>query len=135
MKAARGAQDDAGRVLVLLIEDEDDQAGHLILALRDSGFEVVRAESFAQARSLLVDDELKPDLVVLDLDVRGRDGATLIEQVRARGIAVAPIVIVSGSSAELLEHVCLRIGAAGFVRKPCDLIELERLLRGALPAD
>lgn len=117
---------------ILLIEDDDDQAAVVADWLRTCGHRVIRAASMQAAMDALLDARRKPDVIVLDLDVQGRDGATIIELVRARGVALAPIIIVSSSSAAIIERVAHQIGAAAHTRKPCDCELLNRLIASVL---
>jgi two-component system KDP operon response regulator KdpE len=66
--------------------------------------------------------EEHPDLVLLDLAMPGPDGFTVIGQLRAAGNA--PVVVVSGESAEAAKVRALGIGADDYLVKPFGKQEL-----------
>jgi DNA-binding response OmpR family regulator len=66
--------------------------------------------------------EESPDLVLLDLAMPGPDGFTVAGQIRAAG--GAPILVVSGESAEEAKVRALGIGADDYLVKPFGKAEL-----------
>ncbi len=66
--------------------------------------------------------EESPDLVLLDLAMPGPDGFTVAGQIRAAG--AAPILVVSGESAEEAKVKALGIGADDYLVKPFGKAEL-----------
>src|SRR5258705_11399260 len=66
--------------------------------------------------------EESPDLVLLDLAMPGPDGFTVAGQIRAAGSA--PILVVSGESAEEAKVRALGIGADDYLVKPFGKAEL-----------
>ena len=66
--------------------------------------------------------EESPDLVLLDLAMPGPDGFTVAGQIRAAG--QAPILVVSGESAEAAKVKALGIGADDYLVKPFGKAEL-----------
>jgi len=86
-------------------------------------------------RVLIVDDDqrilqllghsLKPDLVLLDVMLPGASGIHLLNQIK-RIDPTIPVVIMTGSGNTALERQAAESGAAGFIRKPFDLNNLER---------
>ena len=75
-----------------------------------------------------------PALVVLDLRLRGRDGLSVLQQIRKSGTSV-PIVMVTTLDEGDAEQKALQSGASGFLRKPFDSPEaltlIAELLSGA----
>src|SRR5678815_2607613 len=66
--------------------------------------------------------EDRPDIVLLDLAMPGPDGFTVAGQIRASG--PAPILVVSGESAEAAKVKALGIGADDYLVKPFGKAEL-----------
>jgi DNA-binding response OmpR family regulator len=66
--------------------------------------------------------EERPDLVLLDLAMPGPDGFTVAGQIRAEG--EAPIVVVTGESAEEAKVRAFAIGADDYLVKPFGRAEL-----------
>lgn len=89
--------------------------------------EAIPGSSFGQARdaaeAVAQLDAGAWDLMVLDLNMPGRDGLDLLEEVRARWPAV-PVLVLTAYPEEELAVRCLRLGAAGYVTKSSAASEL-----------
>lgn len=72
-----------------------------------------------------------PDVILLDVNMPGTDGLTLLESLRNRGVAV-PIFIITGYDSPGLAERAARSGATGYLVKPVDLRRLDRLIASAL---
>jgi diguanylate cyclase (GGDEF)-like protein len=77
--------------------------------------------------------ELKPDVILLDIELEGIDGFEVLqrlkEDARTRDIAV----IFISASTETMDRVrCLDLGAVDFISKPFDMAELKARLRSAI---
>ena len=75
---------------------------------------------------------LLPDLVLSDLNMPGKNGYDIIDEIRAHPVYSAiPVVITSTSSTPTIIDKCLARGAADYVVKPDTFIEyatyVERL--------
>ena len=71
------------------------------------------------------------DLVLLDLALPGRDGVTIIRDLRASG-SMLPIVVVSSHAEEAKKVEALDLGADDYVTKPFSAPELLARIRVAL---
>jgi PAS domain S-box-containing protein len=99
---ARAEPDDAAEVapsrrgagLALLVDDEDLVRMSTADMLMDLGYEVVEANS-GEAAVLLLDNGLKPELLVTDHLMPGMTGVELAHEFRARRPG-APVLVVSG---------------------------------------
>jgi two-component system, OmpR family, KDP operon response regulator KdpE len=74
---------------------------------------------------------LPPDLVLLDLSLPGRDGLSIIRDLRARDTAL-PIVVVSSHADETRKVEALDLGADDYITKPFGAPELLARIRVAL---
>src|SRR6266702_7975546 len=72
----------------------------------------------------------RPDVLVLDLMLPGRDGWSVIENARAEGIGT-PIVVVSARGTEHDRVHALEIGADDYLVKPFSMTELVARVRAA----
>ena len=72
----------------------------------------------------------KPDVIVLDLGLPGRDGFAVIEEIRKP--ALTPIVVLSARDDVAGKVKALELGADDYVTKPFDMVELLARLRAAL---
>ena len=97
--------------------------------LEPAGFEVVEAEDGMTALERYYLE--KPDLVILDLVMKGMYGLDVLTKLRELDPAVRVIIVsadVQQSSHDLVEAA----GAVGFINKPVDPQRVLRLVRGVL---
>lgn len=110
-----------------MVEDTPDIALWLGTALRQGGMAV----SFA-ADGLEADRSLQPghgfDAVLLDLQLPGQDGLSVLQALRARGDAV-PVLILTARASVPDRVLGLNMGADDYLPKPFDLSELEARLQ------
>jgi DNA-binding response OmpR family regulator len=118
-------------VRVLLVDDDLRFAAALETALRQRGYDVVRAMSAAEALAAA-----PVDIVLLDMALPDRDGIEVCRELRRRGDV--PIIAVTARGEERDRVLGLRSGADDYVVKPFGMAELsariEALMRRARPA-
>ncbi|HEX7316296.1 MAG TPA: response regulator [Pyrinomonadaceae bacterium] len=116
---------------VLCVEDDEDTRDMLKTKLRLSDFEAVVAPDTGTALRLMERERF--DLYVLDGGLRGVNGLSLCEQIRASD-ARAPIVIFSGHGFASDIKAGMLAGANAYLVKPdsSELIPtISRLLQAA----
>lgn len=107
---------------VLVVDDHALVAQSLTLALCARGFEAVRAPRVETASVLALAWEMKPVLVLLDLDLGdGLDGARLIPDLTAMG---SRVLVLTGSTDEFLVATAVVAGATGWLSKTVPFEEL-----------
>ena len=129
------ARDPAGpplatrRSRVLLVEDSARLAASIRDYLERHNFEV-----FIEGDGLVVPERferLKPDLVILDLMLPGKDGLAICRELR--GINAVPILILTAKAENIDQVLGLEMGADDYVVNPVEprvlLARLEALLR------
>jgi len=125
----KGAGDPARHPLRILIGDDDrDTVTMLKAILRDEGHEVqtvLRGDEALEVARLM-----RPDVVILDINMPGLSGYAVARELRDRSGAVSPLLIaISGvwtkSSDSLLGK---SVGFDHYLLKPCDPAEVIRLL-------
>src|SRR3989440_9761835 len=113
---------------VLIVEDDsviaDGMARHVAAAGHDPKWVSTGDQGLARLRFE------RPEVVVLDLMLPGRDGWSVIESARAEGIAT-PIVVVSARGTEHDRVHALEIGADDYLVKPFSMNELVARVRAA----
>ena len=113
---------------VLVVEDEIEIARVVRDYLRNAGFEVIvvgdGGSAIASVRSA------KPDLLVLDLGLPGRDGLDVAREIRRW--SDTPIVMLTARGDETDRIVGLEIGADDYVVKPFSPKELVARVRAVL---
>jgi two-component system response regulator MtrA len=115
-----------GRVLV--VDDDPALAEMLGIVLRSEGFE----PSFVAEgdKALRAFHETKPDLVLLDLMLPGKDGIDVCREIRAE--SGVPIVMLTAKSDTVDVVVGLESGADDYVVKPFKPKELVARVRARL---
>ncbi|MBC7914510.1 MAG: response regulator [Pyrinomonadaceae bacterium] len=82
---------------VLVIEDEQSNRQSLEIVLRHHGYEVTSSENGADIISLL--NSLKPDLVILDMLLKGYDGRLICQEIKKSSkFKNIPVIMMSGHS-------------------------------------
>ena len=108
-------------VQILVVEDDRDLRRFLSKAFREEGYGVVEAESGDRALERALDGAY--DCVVLDVMLPGRDGFSVVEELRRRGV-FTPVLLLTAKD-ELDARVRgLEGGADDYLTKPFDLPEL-----------
>jgi two-component system, OmpR family, response regulator RegX3 len=113
---------------VLVVEDEASFVEALTIGLRREGFEVVVATDGAEALERF--DEIRPDIVLLDVMLPKISGIDVCRQLRKK--TQIPIIMVSAKGAEIDTVVGLEVGADDYVTKPYRLRELVARMRAVL---
>jgi DNA-binding response OmpR family regulator len=113
---------------VLIVEDDAVIADGMRRHLAQAGFDALVVSKGDQGLARLRFE--RPDVLVLDLMLPGRDGWSLIEAARAEGIPT-PIVVVSARGTEHDRVHALEIGADDYLVKPFSMKELVARVRAA----
>src|SRR5437870_4584154 len=122
---------------VLIVEDDGVIAEGMARHLAAAGFDPIVVPKGDQGLARLRFE--RPDVLVLDLMLPGRDGWSVIETARAEGIPT-PIVVVSARGTEHDRVHALEIGADDYLVKPFSMRELVARVgaaarRGVRPAE
>ena len=108
---------------VLVVDDDDDARGLVVLALRRAGLRVTEAKTGSAALDIVGTETI--GLVVLDLVMPGMSGTDVIRALRSRSqTATLPILLMTGSGDEDSVIRGLETGADDFLPKPVRLDEL-----------
>jgi two-component system response regulator MtrA len=122
---------DAMKGRVLVVDDDTALAEMLGIVLRGEGFEPVFCADGARAFSVF--RETRPDLVLLDLMLPGRDGIDVCKQIRAE--SGVPIVMLTAKTDTVDVVVGLESGADDYIVKPFKAKELVARIRARLRRD
>jgi len=113
---------------VLVVEDEMQIARLVRDYLEHAGFEVLVAGDGESAMSSV--RGIKPDLIILDIGLPGRDGLDVAREVRRT--SSVPIVMLTARAEETDKVVGLELGADDYVVKPFSPRELVARVRAVL---
>lgn len=121
----------AGTHLVV-VEDETDNRELLVFVLENEGAEVTAVESAQQALAVL--EQVRPDVLLCDISLPGKDGCQLLREWREReaqlGLPPIPAIAVTAMVRELDKQYTLQAGFQLHISKPCDFEKLPRIIAG-----
>jgi CheY-like chemotaxis protein len=115
---------------ILVIDDDARDRGLLVAVLEERGYEVISADN--GGAGLMLCHRRTPDAVVLDLNMPGIDGRTILRQLRILHPTL-PVVVFSGRTEEVEQEV-LNQGATAFIQKAYSLDQLGSALQEVLPS-
>ncbi len=115
---------------LLLIDDDPNTLASLSRAFRLAGYEATVCDSAARALELIRAERF--DLIFSDVVMPGKDGISLLEDLKAAGVTT-PMVMISGQASVELAVRATRLGAVDFLEKPLStdklLVTMENVLR------
>ena len=114
---------------VLIAEDNSKTRLFLKTQLELLGFDVVDAVSNGQAAVDLV-DELKPDLVIMDIKMPELDGIDAAKAITAKG--PMPIILITGLSSDEMASKAVEAGVFAYLVKPVTKKQLEPAIKLAM---
>jgi two-component system, NtrC family, nitrogen regulation response regulator NtrX len=115
---------------LLIVDDEANTLASLSRAFRLAGHEATVCDNAAKALELAKSQHF--DLVLSDVVMPGKDGLSLLEDLKALGVAT-PVVMMSGQAHIEMAVRATRLGALDFLEKPVStdklLLTVENVLR------
>ncbi|HEY2491555.1 MAG TPA: response regulator YycF [Paenibacillus sp.] len=106
---------------ILVVDDEQPIADILKFNLEKEGYDVICALDGIRAVELAL--AKKPDLILLDLMLPGKDGMDVCREVRAAHLQM-PIIMLTAKDGEIDKVLGLELGADDYVTKPFSTREL-----------
>src|SRR5438067_265750 len=115
-KAQRRGMESGGELAHLLIVDDDaNTLASLARAFRLAGHDATVCDNAARALELVKSQAF--DMMLSDVVMPGKDGLSLLEDLRSAGIAL-PVVMISGQANIEMAVRATRLGAIDFLEKP-----------------
>ncbi len=124
-----------GQMQSVWVVDDDDEMNHAIkLMLEMLNFSVrIFRDARSAARQLL--SGVRPDVLVLDINMPGVTGIDMLEFIRMRGeLKGLPVVMLSSETTDVQVDEAMTIGADAFIFKPVTIDELEAAIQAAMEA-
>lgn len=118
----------APEINVLLVDDDDSFRPALAEEMARSGFGIRAARDADTALAEL--GSRRFDVAVVDLNLPGRSGDDLIHEIRDR-FPSTEVIVLTGHATVANAVRTLKDGAYDFLTKPCNLDELETVVRKA----
>lgn len=117
---------------VLVCDDEVDVREMLAEYLSKRGFRVSAAGDAAELRRAMAEEP--PALILLDINMPGEDGLSVLRNLRAERAGVRVIMLTAAG--EVVDRIVgLELGADDYLAKPVDLRELAARIRAVLRRD
>lgn len=114
---------------IILVEDNISLAKGITYRLEDAGHAVDVLHDGTQAQVYLKDDGA--DLIILDINLPGIDGLTLLAEMRKRGDK-RPVLLLTARAETKDRVIGLDAGADDYLIKPFEMAELEARVRALL---
>jgi DNA-binding response OmpR family regulator len=116
---------------ILIVDDDAFIRRPLEFILREEGYESCCASDAEEGLHLIA--TRRPDLILLDVMMPGKDGLTLCRELKADPrTADIPVVLLSARGREDDREAGLALGALDFMTKPYSPHELKRRVREIL---
>ncbi len=114
---------------LLIVDDEANTLASLARAFRLAGHEAVVCDNAAKALELVSTQPF--DLILSDVIMPGKDGLSLLEDLKGLGVAT-PVVMMSGQAHIEMAVRATRLGALDFLEKPVSTDKLLLTVENAL---
>ncbi len=119
----------ARKAHLLIVDDDANTLASLARAFRLAGYEATVCDSASRALELAKSERF--DLILSDVVMPGKDGLSLLEDLKTAGVA-APVVMVSGQAHIEMAIKATRLGAVDFLEKPLSTDKLLLTVENAL---
>ena len=116
---------------IFIIEDESDLVKALVIRLKAEGFQTACVTDGISALERAREE--KPDLILLDICLPGRNGFEVFQQLRQDPATERiPIVFLTARSTMENRQKARHLGAAGYIIKPFQWTNLIKLVHDVL---
>ena len=117
--------------MIYCVEDDDDIRELMLYTLRTTGFEAQgfpNSELFWQAM-----EQVKPDLILLDIMLPGSAGLSSLEELRAKKSSESiPVIMATAKGTEFDKVKGLDMGADDYLVKPFGMMEMISRIKAVL---
>jgi two-component system cell cycle sensor histidine kinase/response regulator CckA len=120
-----------GKEKILIVEDEGSVRRLAEIVLSRAGYTVSSAASAPEALSILIQNSLKPDLVISDVVMADCSGVELAEQIK-RIYPEILILFMSALSDSVIQEYGNTAESVEFISKPFSAVELTQKVREVL---
>jgi len=112
---------------VLIVDDNESIRGLLSVLFRSEHFEVV-GELSSGDNLITTVKRLSPDIVCLDQEMPGKDGLTLLKEIKELNAKVA-VLMITGTKDPEFQRQAVEAGVSGFLKKPFSQIQVLKELK------
>ncbi|MCX9084981.1 MAG: response regulator [Candidatus Methanoperedens sp.] len=117
---------------ILIIEDNEMNLYLLTFIVKKHGYEITTARDGKEGIEMAL--RIKPDLILLDIQLPGIDGYTVARELRKNPVTVnIPIVAVTAFAMEGDREKALDAGCSGYIPKPIDPTQFMKQVEQYFP--
>lgn len=117
------------KLTVLLVDDEEDMLFLVQHKLEKEGFNIQISPNGMNLIDIIA--RTHPDLIVLDIHMRGIDGGSVCQLLKCNSSTAAiPVVVFSAN--DNIDTIAKECGADGYIRKPFDGQEFKNTFSSIL---
>lgn len=114
---------------ILVIEDEPNIRELILYNLKTNGYDGLAAEDGIMGITMVHRE--KPDLILLDIMLPGKDGYEICRELRAEGNNT-PIIMITAKTEEIDKVMGLDYGADDYISKPFGIREMMARIKAVL---
>lgn len=112
---------------VMVVEDNEKNRKLMRVVLKAKGYNVIEAATGEEALNILRNQ--KPDVILMDIQLPGIDGITLIKQIKGTiALKDTPIIAVTAYAMKGDEEKIMEAGCDAYVSKPINTQELPLIV-------
>lgn len=112
---------------VMVVEDNEKNRKLMRVVLKAKGYNVIEAATGEEALNILRNQ--KPDIILMDIQLPGIDGITLIKQIKGTPtLKDTPIIAVTAYAMKGDEEKIMEAGCDAYVSKPINTQELPLIV-------
>ncbi|MBI5869616.1 MAG: response regulator [Actinobacteria bacterium] len=116
---------------ILIVDDESSLRALVRVNLEVDGLEVSEAVDGIEAMNML--QESKPDLILLDIMMPGKDGIEVLEELAAdENLRDIPVILLTAKGEQEDLERGAALGARGHITKPFDPEQMVRTVKAAV---
>ena len=108
---------------LLVVDDENDICDFVKTFFKDRGFHVFTALNGEEALSIAKKE--RPDLVLLDIKMKGMDGLAALKHIKELDRSIKIIMVTALADQDKM-HEAYKLGACDYITKPLILDYLEQ---------
>lgn len=106
---------------ILIIDDSIFQRRVVSAPLRDKGFSIHEAINGNDGLAKI--QEIKPDIILLDILMPEKDGIQVLKELKEQGNTI-PVIMLTSDVQDSTKAECMSLGARAFLNKPVKAEEL-----------
>ena len=124
----------ANRFTILVVDDEAPLRTVICRSLDRIGYTTLQAKDPIEALKALNSGEIRPDLIISDVEMPEMSGIEMVSRIRSLGTdaSALPIIVASGNPSSDMKRQAIEAGADLFLTKPFELGELYAEVGGLL---